>query len=162
MSINRTLLFVLVASLAVVGCSKDKNKTRTRVITVGVTAGQQDISNALIRSSEILVSGLPDETNEGMLNYQSFYTQDNGTATVAMYPNKLQLFELVTLPANADINQVASVSRCQWVEGCGGKAFGNNIAAQYQWKSVAWDLRKDERIVVTPLTHLAEIGRAHV
>lgn len=157
MSINRTLLFVFVASLAVVGCSKDKDKERTRLVNVGVMAGQQDISNALVRSSEVLVSGLPDESNEGLLNYQSFYTQNNGAATVAIYPSKLQLFELVTLQENKDINQIASVSRCQWVKGCneGAKQFGENISPTYQWQSVAWDLRKDEQITVTPLTHLA-------
>src|SRR5690554_1195511 len=158
MSIKRTLLVVLATSLALVGCSSDKDNFRTNSFPAEVTAGQQDISNALIRSAEILVTGLPDENNEGMLNYQSFYTQANGTATVVLPLNpgsKMRLFELVTLPANADINQAASVSRCQWVEGCGSKEFGADISPVYQWQSVVWDLRKDERVVVTPLTHLA-------
>src|SRR5690554_7470511 len=155
MSIKRTLLVVLATSLALVGCSSDKDKFRTNTVPVQVTAGQQDISKALIRSSEILATGMPNESNEGTLNYQSFYTQDNGTAIVSILPGKLQLFELVTLPANADINQAASKSRCQWVEGCGSKEFGADISPVYQWQSVVWDLRKDERVVVTPLTHLA-------
>src|SRR5690554_4247919 len=158
MSIKRTLLVVLATSLALVGCSSDKDNFRTNSFPAEVTAGQQDISNALIRSAEILVTGLPDENNEGMLNYQSFYTQANGTATVVLPLNpgsKMRLFELVTLPANADINQAASKSRCQWVEGCGSKEFGADISPVYQWQSVVWDLRKDERVVVTPLTHLA-------
>src|SRR5690554_1521917 len=158
MSIKRTLLVVLATSLALVGCSSDKDNFRTNSFPAEVTAGQQDISNALIRSAEILVTGLPDENNEGMLNYQSFYTQASGTATVVLPLNpgsKMRLFELVTLPANADINQAASVSRCQWVEGCGSKEFGADISPVYQWQSVVFDLKKDERIVVTPLTHLA-------
>src|SRR5690554_3738707 len=158
MSIKRTLLVVLATSLALVGCSSDKDNFRTNSFPAEVTAGQQDISNALIRSAEILVTGLPDENNEGMLNYQSFYTQANGTATVVLPLNpgsKMRLFELVTLPANADINQAASKSRCQWVEGCSSKEFGADISPVYQWQSVVWDLRKDERVVVTPLTHLA-------
>lgn len=159
MSIKRTLLVVLATSLALVGCSSDKDNFRTNSFPAEVTAGQQDISNALIRSAEILVTGLPDENNEGMLNYQSFYTQASGTATVVLPLNpgsKMRLFELVTLPANADINQAASVSRCQWVAGCkGGKKFGDEFNPTYQWQSVVWDLRKDERVVVTPLTHLA-------
>src|SRR5690554_6116356 len=158
MSIKRTLLVVLATSLALVGCSSDKDNFRTNSFPAEVTAGQQDISNALIRSAEILVTGLPDENNEGMLNYQSFYTQASGTATVVLPLNpgsKMRLFELVTLPANADINQAASKSRCQWVEGCGSKEFGADISPVYQWQSVVWDLRKDERVVVTPLTHLA-------
>src|SRR5690554_3855278 len=158
MSIKRTLLVVLATSLALVGSSSDKDNFRTNSFPAEVTAGQQDISNALIRSAEILVTGLPDENNEGMLNYQSFYTQASGTATVVLPLNpgsKMRLFELVTLPANADINQAASVSRCQWVEGCGSKEFGADISPVYQWQSVVWDLRKDERVVVTPLTHLA-------
>src|SRR5690554_732049 len=118
MSIKRSLLIVLTASIAFVGCSSDKDNFRTNTVPVQVTAGQQDISKALIRSSEILATGMPNESNEGTLNYQSFYTQDNGTAIVSVLPGKLQLFELVTLPANADINQAASKSRCQWVEGC--------------------------------------------
>src|SRR5690554_3830352 len=158
MSIKRTLLVVLATSLALVGCSSDKDNFRTNSFPAEVTAGQQDISNALIRSAEILVTGLPDENNEGMLNSQSFYTQASGTATVVLPLNpgsKMRLFELVTLPANADINQAASKSRCQWVEGCGSKEFGADISPVYQWQSVVWDLRKDERVVVTPLTHLA-------
>src|SRR5690554_6892095 len=159
MSIKRTLLVVLATSLALVGCSSDKDNFRTNSFPAEVTAGQQDISNALIRSAEILVTGLPDENNEGMLNYQSFYTQASGTATVVLPLNpgsKMRLFELVTLPANADINQAASVSRCQWVAGCNeGKKFGENINQAYQWQSVVFDLKKDERVVVTPLTHLA-------
>src|SRR5690554_121244 len=158
MSIKRTLLVVLATSLALVGCSSDKDNFRTNSFPAEVTAGQQDISNALIRSAEILVTGLPDENNEGMLNYQSFYTQASGTATVVLPLNpgsKMRLFELVTLPANADINQAASKSRCQWVEGCSSKEFGADISPVYQWQSVVWDLRKDERVVVTPLTHLA-------
>src|SRR5690554_5343448 len=159
MSIKRTLLVVLATSLALVGCSSDKDNFRTNSFPAEVTAGQQDISNALIRSAEILVTGLPDENNEGMLNYQSFYTQASGTATVVLPLNpgsKMRLFELVTLPANADINQAASVSRCQWVAGCKvGKKFGDEFNPTYQWQSVVWDLRKDERVVVTPLTHLA-------
>src|SRR5690554_6856702 len=155
MSIKRSLLIVLTASIAFVGCSSDKDNFRTNTVPVQVTAGQQDISKALIRSSEILATGMPNESNEGTLNYQSFYTQDNGTAIVSILPGKLQLFELVTLPANADINQAASKSRCQWVEGCGSKEFGADISPVYQWQSVVWDLRKDERVVVTPLTHLA-------
>src|SRR5690554_4162297 len=159
MSIKRTLLVVLATSLALVGCSSDKDNFRTNSFPAEVTAGQQDISNALIRSAEILVTGLPDENNEGMLNYQSFYTQASGTATVVLPLNpgsKMRLFELVTLPANADINQAASVSRCQWVAGCkGSKKFGDEFNPTYQWQSVVWDLRKDERVVVTPLTHLA-------
>src|SRR5690554_4727855 len=155
MSIKRSLLIVLTASIAFVGCSSDKDNFRTNTVPVQVTAGQQDISKALIRSSEILATGMPNESNEGTLNYQSFYTQDNGTAIVSVLPGKLQLFELVTLPANADINQAASKSRCQWVEGCGSKEFGADISPVYQWQSVVWDLRKDERVVVTPLTHLA-------
>src|SRR5690554_5636036 len=155
MSIKRTLLVALTASLALVGCSDNDDKRRVSTVNVQVTAGQQDISKALIRSSEILATGMPNESNEGTLNYQSFYTQDNGTAIVSVLPGKLQLFELVTLPANADINQAASKSRCQWVEGCGSKEFGADISPVYQWQSVVWDLRKDERVVVTPLTHLA-------
>src|SRR5690554_742692 len=155
MSIKRTLLVVLATFLALVGCSSDKDNFRTNTVPVQVTAGQQDISKALIRSSEILATGMPNESNEGTLNYQSFYTQDNGTAIVSVLPGKLQLFELVTLPANADINQAASKSRCQWVEGCDSKEFGADISPVYQWQSVVWDLRKDERVVVTPLTHLA-------
>src|SRR5690554_1477877 len=155
MSIKRSLLIVLTASIAFVGCSSDKDNFRTNTVPVQVTAGQQDISKALIRSSEILATGMPNESNEGTLNYQSFYTQDNGTAIVSVLPGKLQLFELVTLPANADINQAASKSRCQWVEGCSSKEFGADISPVYQWQSVVWDLRKDERVVVTPLTHLA-------
>lgn len=157
MSINRTLLVVLIASLAVVGCSKDKNKSRNLAIKVEVTAGQQDISKALIRSSEILISGQPNESNEGILNTQSFYTNDKGTAQAIVFPGKLQFFELVTLAANPDINQVASVSRCQWVGGCNGKDFAADINTAYQWQSVAWDLRKNERLTVTPLTHLAAV-----
>src|SRR5690554_2411573 len=155
MSIKRTLLVALTASLALVGCSDNDDKRRVSTVNVQVTAGQQDISKALIRSSEILATGMPNESNEGTLNYQSFYTQDNGTAIDSVLPGKLQLFELVTLPANADINQAASKSRCQWVEGCGSKEFGADISPVYQWQSVVWDLRKDERVVVTPLTHLA-------
>src|SRR5690554_1933634 len=160
MSIKRTLLVVLATSLALVGCSSDKDNFRTNSFPAEVTAGQQDISNALIRSAEILVTGLPDENNEGMLNYQSFYTQANGTATVVLPLNpgsKMRLFELVTLPANSDINQAASVSRCQWVAGCskGGKKFGDEFNPIYQWQSVVFDLKKDEKVVVTPLTHLA-------
>src|SRR5690554_2296893 len=155
MSIKRTLLVALTASLALVGCSDNDDKRRVSTVNVQVTAGQQDISKALIRSSEILATGMPNESNEGTLNYQSFYTQDNGTAIVSVLPGKLQLFELVTLPANADINQAASKSRCQWVESCGSKEFGADISPVYQWQSVVWDLRKDERVVVTPLTHLA-------
>src|SRR5690554_6455598 len=158
MSIKRTLLVVLATSLALVGCSSDKDNFRTNTFPAEVTAGQQDISNALIRSAEILVTGLPDENNEGMLNSQSFYTQASGTATVVLPLNpgcKMRRFELVTLPANADINQAASKSRCQWVEGCGSKEFGADISPVYQWQCVVWDLRKDERVVVTPLTHLA-------
>src|SRR5690554_6210397 len=156
MSIKRTLLVALTASLALVGCSDNDDKRRVSTVNVQVTAGQQDISNGLIRSSQILTTGLLDESNEGVLNFQRFYTQDNGTAIVSVLPGKLQLFELVTLPANADINQAASKSRCQWVAGCkGGKKFGDEFNPTYQWQSVVWDLRKDERVVVTPLTHLA-------
>src|SRR5690554_834771 len=156
MSIKRTLLVALTASLALVGCSDNDDKRRVSTVNVQVTAGQQDISNELIRSSQILTTGLLDESNEGVLNFQRFYTQDNGTAIVSVLPGKLQLFELVTLPANADINQAASKSRCQWVAGCkGGKKFGDEFNPTYQWQSVVWDLRKDERVVVTPLTHLA-------
>src|SRR5690554_532910 len=155
MSIKRTLLVALTASLALVGCSDNDDKRRVSTVNVQVTAGQQDISNGLIRSSQILTTGLLDESNEGVLNFQRFYTQDNGTAIVSVLPGKLQLFELVTLPANADINQAASKSRCQWVEGCSSKEFGADISPVYQWQSVVWDLRKDERVVVTPLTHLA-------
>src|SRR5690554_3411911 len=156
MSIKRTLLVALTASLALVGCSDNDDKRRVSTVNVQVTAGQQDISNGLIRSSQILTTGLLDESNEGVLNFQRFYTQDNGTAIVSVLPGKLQLFELVTLPANADINQAASKSRCQWVAGCkGGKKFGDEFNPTYHWQSVVWDLRKDERVVVTPLTHLA-------
>ncbi len=158
MSIKRTFLMVVTVALAVVGCSDSNDKKySTNAINVEVTAGQQDISKALIRSSEVLVTGLLNESNDGILSYQSFYTQDNGTAKVVIFPGKIQLFELVTLPANKEINQAASFSRCQWVEGCdeGKKKFGEDINPAYQWQSVVWDLRKDERIVVTPLTHLA-------
>lgn len=157
MSIKRTLLVMLVASVSVVGCSSSKDKSRTNTIIVEVTAGQQDIAKALVRSSEILVTGMPNESNDGMLNYQSFYTEKNGTAKVAVIPRRLQLFELVTLPANKDINQDASVSRCQWVAGCegGAMAFAESINPAYQWQSVVWGLSKGERVVVTPLTHLA-------
>lgn len=159
MTIKRTLLIVLASTLALVGCSSsDDDKYRSNSIPVTVTAGQQDIADALIRSSKVLVTGLKDESNEGLLNYQSFYTQANGTANVAVLfdnPSKMQLFELVSLSAEEDINQKASVSRCQWVDGCGNKKFGDNIKPNNQWQSVVFDLRKDERVTVTPLTHLA-------
>src|SRR5690554_3672345 len=103
MTIKRTLLIVLATSLAMVGCSSDKENIRTSTVPAEVSAGQQDISNALIRSSEVLTTGLPNEGNDGLLKYQSFYTQADGAAKIAFLPYnppRMYLFELVTLPAN--------------------------------------------------------------
>src|SRR5690554_701314 len=88
MSIKRTLLVALTASLALVGCSDNDDKRRVSTVNVQVTAGQQDISNGLIRSSQILTTGLLDESNEGVLNFQRFYTQENGTAQVSVFPDR--------------------------------------------------------------------------
>src|SRR5690554_1961923 len=155
MSIKRTLLVALTASLALVGCSDNDDKRRVSTVNVQVTAGQQDISNGLIRSSQILTTGLLDESNEGVLNFQRFYTQENGTAQVSVFPGKLQYFELVMIDANAAISQEGSVSRCQWVKGCENGSFSSSITPNHQWKSVVWNLQKDEQVAVTPLTHLA-------
>src|SRR5690554_2682714 len=155
MSIKRTLLVALTASLALVGCSDNDDKRRVSTVNVQVTAVQQDISNGLIRLSQILTTGLLDESIEGVLNFQRFYTQENGTAQVSVFPGKLQYFELVMIDANAAISQEGSVSRCQWVAGCANGSFSSSITPNHQWKSVVWNLQKDEQVAVTPLTHLA-------
>ncbi len=149
-------LMVLVAALAA-GCSSNDSSTSSTSVTVSVQAGQEDISAAVLRVAAIGSSGLPDQDAELRLNSTDYVTDSEGNAEVVVTSNAMTLFQLVTRGADSDRNQAGTRARCQWVTGCANDVeFGAAVTpASYEWRSVAYDLARDERIRVTPLTELA-------
>lgn len=146
----------MLASAVLSACSSDSSSTSTSAVTVYVQAGQEDLHNAVLRSSQILDNGLPDEDSEGRLNHTQYLTDAEGSAAPAVYSGYMQLFELVSRSADADRAQIATTARCQWQAGCGSVAFAATVSTpETGWRSVVWDMNKGERVRITPLTHLA-------
>ena len=151
----KALGLLLVVALTA-GCSSNDSSSSTSVV-VNVQSGHEDISDALLRVAAIGASGLPDRDAELRLNSVNYVTDAEGNAEVLVSRSAMTLFQLVTREADEDRDQLATAARCQWVAGCaGGIAFGAAIApAAYEWRSVAYDLARNERIRVTPFTELA-------
>ncbi|MFY9180514.1 MAG: hypothetical protein WAO12_12160, partial [Venatoribacter sp.] len=151
----RFLVLALFLPLAVVGCSNSTGKSQSATVPVYVYAGQQDVHNAYVRSSQVLTNGLPNESASGLLQFDKYQTDKNGGINPYIYRNQIQIFQLVNRPAS-DNGQTASTELCQWVEGCNGQAFGSALTQpEISWRSVAYSLNKDEKVYVTPFTELA-------
>ncbi|MCD8524110.1 MAG: hypothetical protein LRY66_11120 [Saccharospirillaceae bacterium] len=153
--LTASLLFPAFAGL-MSGCS-DSGSSSPSTVSVYVQAGQEDVNQAIVRSVLITEAGLPDEDAEGRLVRAEHVTDEEGVVKAVISTGELQLFELIGRAADSDTATAATTARCQWVAGCAQGAFATGIeqTQSLSWRSVAYDLSKNERIRVTPLTDLA-------
>ncbi|MBU2097353.1 MAG: hypothetical protein KKD00_01215 [Gammaproteobacteria bacterium] len=153
--LTASLMFPALAGL-MSGCS-DSGSSSSSTVSVYVQAGQEDINHAIVRSVAITEAGLPNEDAEGRLVRSEYVTDKHGVVKAVISTGELQLFELVGRDADSDTATAATTVRCQWVAGCSAGAFAADMeqTANLGWRSVAYDLSKNERIRVTPLTDLA-------
>ncbi|UXD87627.1 hypothetical protein [Thalassolituus hydrocarboniclasticus] len=153
--LTASLMFPALVGL-VSGCS-DSGSSSSSTVSVYVQAGQEDINHAIVRSAAITEAGWPNEDAEGRLVRSEYVTDEEGAVKAVISTGELQLFEVVGREADAVTATVATTVRCQWVGGCAAGAFAADMAQtdNLGWRSVAYDLNKNERIRVTPLTDLA-------
>ncbi len=151
---------VLAVSLS--GCSNSSSNSSPSSVTVTAQVGQQDIQDARIWSVAIAESGQPSKDDFDRLVRAEYELDDNGSdASVVVPTEEAQLFLLVPRIADSATGQQATSRTCQWVSGCTMDATTVAFGDRYDqhtglnWRSVAYDVSKDELIRITPLTHLA-------
>jgi len=153
--LTASLMFPALAGL-MSGCS-DSGSSSSSTISVYVQAGQEDVYSAVVRSVAITEAGLPNEDAEGRFVRSEYITDKEATVKAVVASGELQLFQLVGRDGDTDTSTDATTVRCQWVAGCANGAFAADMVqtTNLDWRSVAYDLGKNERIRVTPLTDLA-------
>ncbi|MDF1762322.1 MAG: hypothetical protein P1U57_02835, partial [Oleibacter sp.] len=151
------MLALVSSSLLLGACSNGGNSSRSTLINVKVQAGQEDLDASLIRNVLITEGGELNQDQTGAEIAASVTTDNQGQAVVSIDGTELIYFDVYGREANSELGVKQSTRRCQWVDGCGGVAFGNDvaIAASPGWSSVAFGLSSDELIRITPLTDLA-------
>lgn len=162
----KALSLVLLSVLGLGGCSSGGSSSTPTTAPIYVEVGQQDAVNALVRSSTVLSNGQLDTETDGRIKFSQALTNSNGRAQLTVPLQKMQYVHLVNREADSSLGRVATSLRCQWAAGCAlsGEtlALGSAISMPFSWRSVAFDLNKNEVIQVTALTEFAAaLGQAY-
>lgn len=155
----KVLGLVLCTALVVSACSSGSSKSKPTTAPIYVSVGQQDANTALVRSSTVLSNGQLDEEKDGRIKFSHALTDSTGRVQLSVPLHKMQYFHVVQRDADLSLGRVASTVRCQWAAGCtvagDTQALGSALTMPISWRSVAFDLNKNEVIQITAFTDLA-------
>ncbi len=155
-------LVAVAIAISLVGCSNSSGSRTNSTATVNVEVGQEDVRDAQVWVVAVTEGGQLTEDVDGRFVRSEYELDDNSSQTrPTVFTEEVQMFMLVPRIADTDTDLNASTRTCQWVAGCEeagvGTAFGERFEQidRWFWRSVTYGLSSDERIRITPLTHLA-------
>jgi len=140
------------------GCSDSSSSSSS--VSFYLQAGQEDIDEGHVRVVLVNEGGQLAEDQEGRLSGSVYTTDENGEVRPNVSTEEVYYFELVGHVADTNVDTDPTTVRCQWAEGCVADSrdysFGDDVARTdgLGWRTVAYDLNKNERIRLTPLTDL--------
>jgi len=148
----------LLASMS--GCS-DSSSSSASSVQVNVQVGQRDIQDAYVWAVSVTEGGQLNSDDELRLTRSEYELDDNSEVSPTVATEETHMFMLVPRVADSNLGLEATSRVCQWVAGCEvsdslvefGVAYFDT--SSFGWRAVAQDLSEDERVRVTPLTHLA-------
>lgn len=154
---------VLMAAVLAAGCSNDSDSDSSDSnIDVSVQVNQEDIQYGLVRSQIIAASGLPSADFELQPIVSSAEADTEGRVTIAIPENDLHQFQLTGREQDLSRDANGTTRTCQWVAGCANNVtFASTypVTTGMDWRTVAFGLRNNEHVRLTPLTDLAaELG----